>query len=162
MNRVYSVPVAGHPCPRESPPGGPMKLTKHGRRLVRTAFIALLVPVVALTGAPGSAADPGDDPSQSSGTRLAESPSSRLAQTDPSLLGKSGTAPVSVVVKLGYDATASYRGGVAGYAATSPSVTGRALTGKSAAERSYQRYIAAQEDAFVTELRKRVPQARIG
>ncbi len=162
------MPVAGHPRPRESCLGGPMK---RDRRLVRTAFIALLVPVVALAGTPGAvAADPGDGTGKFTSTKLAaanrvqadKSPSSRLAKTDPNLLGKSSTALVSVIIKLDYDAAASYRGGISGYAATSPSKTGKALTGKSAAERRYQQYVTAQEDRFAAELNKRVPQAKIG
>ncbi len=144
------------------------QLRKHDRRLVRSTFVALLVPAVVLAGTGGPAA--AEPAGQFTATTLTaanrvqadKSPSSRLAKTDPSLLGRSGTAPVSVIVKLDYDAAASYRGGIAGYAATSPSATGKALTGRSAAERRYQQYAAGQEDRFVAELRKRVPQASVG
>ena len=51
----------------------------------------------------------------------------RLAQTDPALLGRTDSTPVNVMIKYDYDATASYAGGVAGLAATSPRVTGKSL-----------------------------------
>ncbi len=44
-----------------------------------------------------------------------------------SLLGRLSSAPVNVVVKLDYDALATYAGGVPGLAATSPAATGRRL-----------------------------------
>ena len=58
---------------------------------------------------------------------VSKSESGRLAQTDPSLLGRSDSTPVNVMIKYDYDATASYTGGVAGLAATSPRATGKAL-----------------------------------
>ena len=55
----------------------------------------------------------------------AKAPSSRLAQTDPTLLSITSSAAVEVLVKLDYDATAAYEGGISGLAPTSPEVTGR-------------------------------------
>src|SRR3954468_13323815 len=52
-----------------------------------------------------------------------KSDSGQLAQTDPSLLNRSDATPVAVMIKYDYDATASYTGGVAGLAPTSPAVT---------------------------------------
>jgi hypothetical protein len=158
-----------------------MKLTKPAR-LVRSSLIALVAPVVALVPASGPvAADPGPGGNPAAGVekvagdqltgqritaasrvRADKAPSSRLAKTDPSLLGNTSTAPVAVIIKLDYDAAASYRGGIAGHPATSPSITGKALSGKSAAERKYQQYVAGQEDRFLAELRQRVPQAKVG
>ena len=43
-----------------------------------------------------------------------KSSSANLATTDPSLLGQTSSAPVNVLIKYDYDATASYTGGVAG------------------------------------------------
>ncbi|WP_212832205.1 S8 family serine peptidase [Catellatospora sp. TT07R-123] len=89
-----------------------------------------------------------------------KTPSSRLAQTDPSLLGRKDGALVPVLVKLDADAVATYTGGVQGYAATSPTVTGRKLSG-AAAEKRYEGYLAQREDAFVKALAK-VPGAKAG
>ena len=62
-------------------------------------------------------------PRYPSGYRGFKAPSSALAQTDPALLGRP-TPPVNVMIKLDYDAVATYAGAVPGLAATSPSVTG--------------------------------------
>ena len=64
----------------------------------------------------------------------AKSVTGKLAQSDPALLERTDATPVNVVVKLDYDATASYNGDIAGLPATSPRVTGKKLTGTSAAE----------------------------
>jgi hypothetical protein len=87
--------------------------------------------------------------------------SSSLAETDPALLARNDAQPVQVMIKLDYDAVAAYQGGVANLAATSPSVTGRPLTGGSAAERNYEAYIASQEDAFIAQLTATVPSADV-
>ena len=91
-----------------------------------------------------------------------KAPTSRLAQTDPSLLGKSGTAPVQVVIKLDYDSVATYTGGIRGLAATSPSVTGKSLSGASGAKQQYVAYIVDREKAFRAQLGTRVPSAQVG
>ena len=78
--------------------------------------------------------------------------SSRLAKSDKKLLARNDSARVPVVIKLDYDAIASYQGNIPGFRATSPRVTGRALSGKSAAERAYTRYILRQENAVVDAL----------
>ena len=39
---------------------------------------------------------------------------SRIAETDPSLLGRTDSAPVEVIVKLDYDSVATYQGSVDG------------------------------------------------
>src|SRR5262245_20326078 len=66
---------------------------------------------------------------------------SQLARTDPALLNRHDATPVSIVVKLDYDSVSTYRGGVAGFAPTSPSATGKPLSG-SANERRYESHIA--------------------
>ena len=91
-----------------------------------------------------------------------KSPSSRLARSDQALLARTDATRVPVILKFDYDATASYQGGVDGLAATSPSVTGRPLTGTSAPERAYEAHIASTEAAIVAELERRVPQIEVG
>jgi hypothetical protein len=92
----------------------------------------------------------------------AKSASGQLARTDKSLLGLTSRAPVNVVVKLDYDSLAGYRGGVKGYAATSPSVTRRKLNLGDATVRRYAGYVAGVEDGFKNALRSRLPDARAG
>jgi hypothetical protein len=87
---------------------------------------------------------------------------SRLAETDQSLLGMSGSAPLQVVIKLDYDSVATYAGGIRGLAATSPSVTGKSLSDATAAKQRYEAYIVGKEKSFKAELGKRVPGAQLG
>src|SRR5262245_20717892 len=65
-----------------------------------------------------------------------KAPTSRLAETDPELLGRTDATPVRVMVKLDYDSIATYAGTIDGLAPTSPQLTGRPLTERSSAERS--------------------------
>ena len=76
----------------------------------------------------------------------AKSDVARLAQTDPSLLGRTDSTPVNVIIKYDYDSTASYDGGVAGLAATSPSKTGKELEANKGAVDAYESYTAAVSD----------------
>jgi len=115
-------------------------------------MLALLADPVPAVGQP---ADPG-------GVSASGETARRVASSDLQLLERTDSAPVAVMIKLDYDSIASYQGGVSGYEATSPSVTTRTLSGKSTAERHYGDYVAAREDRFVSELRKRVPDARVG
>lgn len=92
----------------------------------------------------------------------AKSGSGQLAQSDASLLSRTDTARVSVMVKLDYDAAASYRGDLAGYAATSPSVTGRTLKGTTSAEKKYNAYTGRMDRSFRSELAAKLPTAKAG
>jgi subtilisin family serine protease len=98
------------------------------------------------------------------GTRVqgAKSSSGQLARTDRSLLGVTSSKPVNVVVKLDYDSLAAYRGDVKGYAATSPSVTGRRLDLDNASVRKYSGYVRGVEGEFLRALRARLPAAKAG
>jgi hypothetical protein len=91
-----------------------------------------------------------------------KAPASRLARTDESLLGRQDSAMVSVVVKLDYDPVATYDGGVRGYAATNPALTGRQLGRSTPAEKSCESYLAGKENAFVGAVQGNVPTARVG
>jgi Subtilase family/Fibronectin type-III domain/PA domain len=92
----------------------------------------------------------------------AKSGSGRLARSDTSLVTRTDSAKVNVMVKLDYDATASYRGDLAGFAATSPSVTGRTLTGATPAEKAYDTYTATRDRTFRAELVAKLPGAKAG
>jgi hypothetical protein len=90
-----------------------------------------------------------------------KSTSSRLAQTDETLLGRRSTAPINVVVKLDYDPVAAYAGQIRGFPATSPSVTGRALNLRSDAARRYEGFVQGVEQRFLDSLRAQVSAARV-
>ena len=135
------------------------------RRGVR---LAVLVMIVGLAMAAGGAASGGSGtPPKFTATPLTpdttfaggKSLSGSLAETDPSLLGRSDSTPVNVMVKYDYDATASYTGGVSGLAPTSPAVTGLALADNQSAVAAYDNYtsgvtqqISAAADAAVPGL----------
>lgn len=93
---------------------------------------------------------------------VAKSVTGRLAQSDPSLLGRTDATMVSVMVKLDYDATATYDGDIQGLEATSPQVTGHPLTGKSAVEKKYEAYTSRIDASFRSDVARKVPKARLG
>ena len=135
------------------------------RRLSRLSLGAALLLTFA-TIAPAGAVQPTNftakDLSPAGRIEGFKSVSGQLAQSDPALLGRKDAALVNVMIKLDYDAVAAYSGGIEGFAATSPQVTGKALTRKTAAEVKYGGYVAAQESAFVTALKSKVPKAVVG
>ena len=87
--------------------------------------------------------------------------SSRLAMTDQSLLQIHNKKLIPVMVKFDYDGAASYMGGVAGYAATSPSVTGKALRKNAKAVNRYTDYLAKREAAIVSAIAAKIPGAKV-
>jgi Subtilase family/Fibronectin type-III domain/PA domain len=91
-----------------------------------------------------------------------KSASADLAKSDRALVRRNDPARVNVVIKLDYDAVASYAGGREGLAATSPRVTGKKLTGKSRAELRYAAFIKQQEAAAIKAIEAKVPTAKIG
>jgi hypothetical protein len=93
---------------------------------------------------------------------VAKSLTGRLAQTDPSLLGRTSSRMINVIVKLDYDPAAVYSGGLAGLKATSPSVTGRSLDRNAAAVRTYQTYVEDFEARARRAIDARIPSAQIG
>ncbi len=136
------------------------------RPAVRAALVAfaLLVATIGLTTATAASPSfrahglrPAGDPIQGS-----KALSTRLARTDESLLGLTGSRMTPVIVKFDYDSVASYAGGVAGLRATSPSVTGRSIDSADARVAAYSRYVATRESQIVSSIRARVPNARIG
>ena len=76
---------------------------------------------------------------------MAESPTARLTRTDRSLLRLHGKRLIPVMVRFDVDPVASYGGGLSGFRATSPSMTGeRIRQGLLNRVRSYQRYLSAR------------------
>ncbi len=142
-----------------------------GRR-ARAAVVVLVVPLMAglmgleASGAPGGALDRSDLTAEKLTTSQRvdgnKAPTSRLAKTDPKLLGRTDSALIPVTIKLDYDSTAVYGGGVAGLEATSPSITGKALSDRTGALKAYESFVAGKEQAFTSAVSKKVPQAKIG
>ena len=142
-----------------------MRTSRRRRLFVATLALLLLFGTLAAASAqepPGPDLELVGQPEVSGRVTGGKASSSALAQTDPALLARSDAGLVNVVIKLDYDASASYTGNIEGLAATSPSVTGRPLTGKSTAEREYDSFAAAKEAEAVDELQQRVPSADVG
>ena len=131
------------------------------------AALLLLLGIVSV-GAAGGAS--GDSSSRFTATPLtpdttfsaSKAPSANIAQTDPSLLGRTDASPVQVMIKYDFDATASYTGDVAGLAATSPAVTGVPLDANTAAVAAYDNYADGQTALISTAVQQQVPEAQIG
>jgi hypothetical protein len=140
-----------------------------GSRPMRNVGIATTVVTLLLlaTAVPGDAQE-GPDFEPQGGLTPSEpvtankAAGSSLAQSDPTLLARTDSAPARVMIKLDYDPVATYQGGVDGLPATSPTVTGEPLTGDSQAEQEYGAFIDDQVAAFVAELQRQVPEARVG
>jgi subtilisin family serine protease len=91
----------------------------------------------------------------------AKSSSGQLAQTDPALLGRTDATPVNVMIKYDFDASASYTGGVAGLAPTSPRVTGKTLRANSAAVAAYDRFTAGRTQAINARIQQALSGVKI-
>ncbi|HLL66835.1 MAG TPA: S8 family serine peptidase [Micromonosporaceae bacterium] len=138
------------------------------RFLVRAAVVLVVLPptLIALSTGPGHALQPSDGTTASVrrtevAQEVAKPATAHLAKSDPALLNQTGATPVQVVVKLDYAPTAIYRGDVAGYPATSPRVTGRALS-RGPAEQRYEERIAEIEDRFLEQVNRRVKAVTVG
>ena len=153
-----------------------MSLRRHRTHLRRATVLvgsAALV-VGGLVGV--SSAEPGGGgPAEASGFELGDTqptltgrvsadkaPSSALARTPRSLTKLTSPDPVLVMIKLDYDALASYTGTVRGLAATSPSVTKQGVTASTDAVRDYQGYVASQESTITGRMRAAVPGLEVG
>jgi hypothetical protein len=98
------------------------------------------------------------------GSRLtgAKTESGRLAQSDPALLARNDSAMVNIMVKLDLDSVASYKGGIAGLAPTSPSVTGQSVEQNSGATAAYKQYAAGRVTLAQHGAQKLVSSIQIG
>jgi subtilisin family serine protease len=84
-----------------------------------------------------------------------------ISATDPGLLGRTDSTPINVVVKLDYDAAASYLGNIPGLAATSPRKTGRKLKDNKAAVDAYVAWATSYESQVLGRVRARIPAAQV-
>ncbi|MET0734991.1 MAG: hypothetical protein ABWY55_05015, partial [Microbacterium sp.] len=91
----------------------------------------------------------------------AKSASGRLAQSDDALLARTDAAVTPVMVKVDVDPVASYAGGVDGFAATSPDITGTAISDGSAAITKYTAYVDERIAAAQAEALALIPDAKV-
>jgi subtilisin family serine protease len=85
-----------------------------------------------------------------------KSSTGRIARTDPELLGRTDGTIVNVLVKLDYDSTATYDGGVRNLPATSPTETGKELQENQAAVEAYESYVETVENEIVADIQEAV------
>ncbi len=139
-------------------------------RARRTALLSVLAASALVTGAfaaPAYAADPtpeftaaavtASDPPQEG----ARSKSGQLAESDAALLGRTDAAVVPVMVKVDVDPVASYAGGLDGFAATSPEVTGKELSLSSPAVKKYLDHVKAVIADTQAQITAAVPSAKV-
>jgi uncharacterized repeat protein (TIGR01451 family) len=81
---------------------------------------------------------------------------SNLAKFD-----ESSTGEVGVMITLDDAPLATYAGGIAGLAATSPAVTGKPLDINSAASQAYRAYLNGKLSALIASLQAKIPQAQV-
>jgi Subtilase family len=84
------------------------------------------------------------------------------AKTDPSLLGRTDSKLVPVMIKYAITPTASYAGGVKGLKATSPRVTHKSLRKNAQAFSRYQAFARAKAARITKGIKRAVPGAKIG
>ncbi|HEY7624239.1 MAG TPA: S8 family serine peptidase [Candidatus Limnocylindria bacterium] len=134
------------------------------------AFVAACSLVIALFPAIAQPALAAQDPSRFTATPLTpdstfsvvKSVTGRLAQTDPSLLSRTDSTAINVLIKYDYDATASYAGGVSGLTATSPAVTGKKLKDNKSAVAAYENNAKQRSKDISRAVSAAVPAAAIG
>jgi len=85
----------------------------------------------------------------------------RIVETDPTLLDRTDSTPLNVMVKLDYDAVASYEGNIPGYAATSPKKTGKKLKQNLGAVNAYTGYVSTYESKVLAGVKAKIPDATI-
>ncbi|QEO10158.1 S8 family serine peptidase [Protaetiibacter larvae] len=123
------------------------------RRSVLVSTVAVSALILSGIGAPAFAADPGpalqaaavtpSDPPQEG----ARSKTGRLAQSDEAVLARADAAVVPIMVKVDVDPVASYAGGLDGFPATSPEVTGTKL---SLSDPAVARYLAHVKEVIAS------------
>lgn len=128
----------------------------------RSTLVSVFAATALVTGAiaaPAYAADPVPDFTATPLTASeppqegARSKSGQLAESDPALLGRSDAAVVPIMVKVDIDPVASYAGGLEGFAATSPEVTGTELSLSDPAVKAYLAHVhevIAETQASIT------------
>ena len=117
------------------------------RRSVLLSVAAASALIVGAIAAPAHAVEPTPDftaaslapdgPPQDG----ARSKTGQLAESDAALLARGDAAVVPVMVKVDVDPVASYAGGIEGYAATSPEVTGKDVSFSDPAVKKYLAYV---------------------
>ncbi len=146
------------------------------RRSRRMAVAALVTTLLVGPGALTAAAQDGGESDegrrsgppiggsalQPNGHLTASKAPTSIAQSDPALVARQDATRVPVLIKLDYDAIASYRGRADGAPATSPSATGQPLTPATTTSSPYARQVVQREAEIVDSIRTTVPSTSVG
>ena len=136
---------------------GPTRLRHRKGRLatgVLTMLVAALAATVAATSSAGSTQDSSFTATALTPSEIIEASKSLtggLAESDPSLLGRTDATPVNVMVKLDYDSIATYEAASRACLRRAPRVTGEELRTTRRAVDAYESYVARVE----AEIRRR-------
>jgi len=85
-----------------------------------------------------------------------------LAKTDPSLLGRTDSKLVPVMIKYAVTPTASYAGGIKGLKATSPRVTHKSFAKNALTVKRYERFAGAKVKRINLSVKRAVHRAKLG
>ena len=122
------------------------------------SFVAIGVASGASTGLTAAQ----QQPAQASTYAAAKHANGSLAKTDPSLLGRTDSKLVPVMIKYAVTPTASYAGGIKGLKATSPRVTHKSLAKNAMAVKRYQRFANAKVKRINLSIKRAVHGAKLG
>jgi hypothetical protein len=122
------------------------------------SFVAIGV----ASGASTSLTTAQQQPTEASTYVAAKHASGSVAKTDPSLLGRTDSKLVPVMIKYAFTPTASYVGGVKGLKATSPRVTHKSLRKNATAFARYQAFAKAKAARITAGIKRAVPGAKMG
>ncbi|MCR2817970.1 S8 family serine peptidase [Microbacterium sp. zg.Y1090] len=120
-------------------------------------LVMLAPPARAATGADGFTGSPVSPEGPADVT--SRSATGKLAESDPDVLARTDAARTTVMVKVDVDPVAAYAGGIEGFAATSPAVTGRDLGDSDVT--AYTAYVQERLDAAFAEIQASVPGAEL-
>ena len=122
------------------------------------SFVAIGVASGASTGLTAAQ----QQPAQASTYVAAKHANGSVAKTDPSLLGRTDSKLVPVMIKYAFTPTASYAGGVKGLKATSPRVTHKSLRKNMKAFSRYQAFAKTKATRITAGIKRAIPGAKIG
>ena len=122
------------------------------------SFVAIGVASGASTGLTAAQ----EQPVQASTFAASKYANGSVAKTDPSLLGRTDSKLVPVMIKYAFTPTASYAGGIKGLKATSPRVTHKALRKNMQAFSRYQAFAKTKATRITAGIKRAVPSAKIG
>jgi subtilisin family serine protease len=138
---------------------------RRGTVVLASLAVVSLLSVVAIGAASGAATTltpVQQQPTLASIYNAAKHADGSLAKTDPSLLGRTDSKLVPVMIKYAFTPTASYAGGIKGLKATSPRVTHKSFAKNTLAVKRYQRFANAKVKGINRSVKRAIRSAKLG